>query len=75
MKTPDTKFDPYKPPFPASEADTSEKRQEWLAWHFASQEARDKQSSNFGVMAVISMGVALILPLLVAVIHDLSKRL
>ena len=71
MEQPKPPFDPYKPPFPASEAKTSEQRQEWLAWERSGREHRNKRSDEFAMTAALSMGTALLLVPVMLVVHDL----
>lgn len=69
---------PYKPPFPASEIETPEQRKEWLAWYAASKPERDKQSAQFystaGFSLLLSFAALLIVPLGIAIFHEVMKR-
>lgn len=72
-------MDPYKPPFPASEAKTSEQRKEWLKWYFDSMEHRNKQSSDFNNAAsfwlLFGFFALTVVPLALAIAPRLYKLL
>lgn len=71
-------MDPFKEPFPASEAKTSEQRREWLAWYASNAIARSKQSDKFyrtsAVCLLASFALLIIGPLVCIVIYEVVKR-